>query len=84
MGSVNNVALLGKAAQVSVKGWQFILETVGFAQELTAAEGIFADICNEIEKAEKFFPVPETAQAYLDATAAAAAGRGKCCQLMAL
>jgi hypothetical protein len=55
----------------------------GFAQELTGAEGIFSDICNEIEKAEKFFPVPETAQAYLDATAAAAAGRGKTSHFLA-
>lgn len=45
-------------------------------QELDAAESIFADICDEIEKAEKFFPVPESAQAWLDASAAAAATKG--------
>ncbi len=45
-------------------------------QELDAAQSIFADICDEIEKAEKFFPVPESAQAWLDASAAAAATKG--------
>jgi hypothetical protein len=49
---------------------------LGNLQELDAAESIFADICDEIEKAEKFFPVPESAQAWLDASAAAAAVKG--------
>jgi hypothetical protein len=29
-----------------------------FEQELTAVEQSFADVCNQISKAERFFPVP--------------------------